>query len=241
MNTGFSDFSGYDLNKSANCCLHFFRVHIADNHEREIVRHISRFVILHYLFLRQLVVNLHLADDRKPVGMSLIRRPKKEQTSHAIWIIHTHCKLAPDDFLLFVVFLRRQCGIHHSVAQHLQSRASAIFRHVDPKNRAIKRGICIDITPDVLNALRNLIGRPRFRSFKQHVFQNVGQTRAEVLILIDATGRAPRLHARDRRAVVFLHDDRQPVWQIPFFGRAQRKRNQGRWFRWRSLQIDHGK
>ena len=73
-----------------------------------------------------------------------------------------------------LVFLRRQGGIHHSVAQHLQRGADAIFRHVDPKNRPIKRGVGVDVTPDVLDALRNLIRRLRFRSFEQHVLQNVG-------------------------------------------------------------------
>ena len=220
---------------------HFFRVHIADNHEGEIVGDVTRFVILRHLLLRKLVVDLQLADDRKPIGMPLIRRPKKEQGDHAIGVIHAHRELAPDDFLLFFVFVRREGGIHRSVAQRLQRGANAIFRHVDPKNRPIKRGIGVDVTPDVLDALRNLIRRLRFGSFEQHVFQNVGQARAEMLVLIDASGRAPRLHARYRRAVVFLHDDGQPVWQNPFLRRARRKRNQGWRFRWRSLQIDHGK
>jgi hypothetical protein len=93
---------------------------------------------------------------------------------HAIGIIHAHGELAPDDFLLFFVFLRREGGIHHSVAQRLQRPGNPIFRHVDPKNRAIERGIGVDVTSDVLDALRNLIRRLRFRSFEQHVFQNVG-------------------------------------------------------------------
>ncbi len=173
--------------------------------------------------------------------MPLIRRPKKEKANHAIGVIHAHRELAPDDFLLFFVFLRREGGIHHSVAQHRQRGANAIFRHVDPKNRPIKRGIGVDITPDILDALRNLIRRLRFRSFEQHVFQNVGQPRAEVLVLFDASSSAPRLHTRHRRAVIFLYDDGQPVWQNPFLRGARRKRNHGRRFRWRSIQIDHGK
>jgi hypothetical protein len=206
---------------------HFFRVHIANNHEGEIIGDVTRFVILHHLLLRKLVVDLQLADDRKPVRMPLIRRPKKEQANHAIGVIHAHGELAPDDFLLFVVFVRRQGGIHHSVAQHLQRGANAIFRHVDPKNRPIERSVGVDVTPDVLDTLSNLIRRLCFRSLEQHMFQNVGQPRAEMLVLIDASSGAPRLHARYRRAVVFLHDDGQPVWQNPFLRRARRKRNQG--------------
>ena len=216
------------LEQVAQLLPHLFCIDIADNHEGEIVRHVTRFVILHHLLLRKLVVDLQLADDRKPVGMPLIRRPKKQQARHAIGIVHAHRELAPDDFLLFLVFLRRQSGIHHSVAQPLQRDADPIFRHVDPKNRPIKRGIGVDVTPDVLDALRNLIGRLRFCSFEEHVLENVGQPRAKMLVFIDASGGAPRLHARHRRAVVLLHDHGEAVWQNPFLRRARRKRNQGR-------------
>ena len=106
--------------------------------------------------------------------MPLIRRPKKQEASHAIGIVHAHGELAPDDFLLFVVFLRRQGGIHHSIAQHPQRGGNAIFRHVDPKNRPIERSVGIDVTTDILDALRNLIGRLRLRPFEQHVLENVG-------------------------------------------------------------------
>ena len=187
---------------------HFFRVHIANNHEGEIVGDVTRFVILHHLLLRKLIVDLQLADDRKPVRMPLIRRPKKEQANHAIGVIHAHRELAPDDFLLFFVFVRRQGGIHHRIAQNLEGRADAIFRHVNPEDRAIEGGIGIYITANVLNTLGNLIGRSRFRPFEQHVLENVGQSRAEVLVLIDASSGAPRLHTGYRRAVIFLHDDR---------------------------------
>ena len=210
---------------------HFFRVHIADNDEDEIVRYVTGLIILHHLLLRKLVINLQLADDWKPVGMPLICRPKKQQASHAIGIIHAHRELAPDDFLLFVVFVRRKAGIHHRIAQHLQGRANTVFRHIDPKNCPIERSVGIDVTPDVLDALRNLICRSRVGSLKEHVLENVGQPRAKVLVFIDASSRAPRLHARHRRAVIFLHYDGQPVWQNPFLRRAQRKRDQSRRFR----------
>src|SRR5438067_1868060 len=51
---------------------HFFRVHIADNDEDEIVRYVTGLIILHHLLLRKLVINLQLADDWKPVGMALL-------------------------------------------------------------------------------------------------------------------------------------------------------------------------
>ena len=187
---------------------HLFRIHIAYHNEGEIVRDVTRFVILHHLLLSELVVNLEFADDWKPVGMPLIRRRKKKETDHPIGIVHSHRELAPDDFLLFFVFVRRQGGIHHRIAQNLERRADAIFRHVNPEDRAIEGGIGIYITANVLNTLGNLIGRSRFRPFEQHVLENVGQSRAEVLVLIDASSGAPRLHTGYRRAVIFLHDDR---------------------------------
>ena len=55
---------------------HFFSIDISDHNEREIVRHGPRFVILHHLPLRQLVVNLEIADDREAIGMLLVSRCK---------------------------------------------------------------------------------------------------------------------------------------------------------------------
>ena len=46
-------------------------------------------------------------------------------------------------------------------------------------------------------------------------------------IFIDAAGRAPGLHARHRRAAIFLHDDREAVGQDPFLRGARRKRDGG--------------
>src|SRR5690242_5150231 len=58
---------------------HFVRIDIPDNDESEIVWDVSRFVILHYLLLGELVINFHLTDDRKPIGMHLIGGGKKKQ------------------------------------------------------------------------------------------------------------------------------------------------------------------
>src|ERR1051325_3685264 len=56
---------------------HLFSIHVANNDEGEIIRHVPGFVILHHLFLRKLVVNLQFAYDRKPVRVPLIRRRKE--------------------------------------------------------------------------------------------------------------------------------------------------------------------
>src|SRR6267378_4418028 len=48
---------------------HFFCIDIADYNKGEIVGDVARFVILHYLFLGQLVIDFDLADDRKPIGV----------------------------------------------------------------------------------------------------------------------------------------------------------------------------
>ena len=152
---------------------HFFRINISYHHECEIVRDVPRFVILHHLLLRELIVNFELPDNRESIRMTLVSGCKKEQPGHAIRIIHAHRKFAPDDFLLFLIFCRRQGGIHRCVSQNLESGGDAIFRHVDPKNSAIERRIRVDVTPHVLNFLGDLIGPSGFRPFEQHVLENM--------------------------------------------------------------------
>jgi hypothetical protein len=51
----------------------FFCIDIADYDEGEIIRDVTRFVILHYLLLAELVVDFDVADHREAIGMNLIR------------------------------------------------------------------------------------------------------------------------------------------------------------------------
>ena len=53
--------------------MHSFCIDIADYDKGEIIRDVTRFVILHHLFLDELVVNFDVADDREAIGMHLIR------------------------------------------------------------------------------------------------------------------------------------------------------------------------
>ena len=117
---------------------HFLCIDISHHDEREIVRDVARLVILHHLLLGKLVVDFELADYREAIWMPLIGGRKKKQTGHAIGIIHSHGKLAPDHFLLFLIFLWRQSRIHRRISQNVERGRDAIFRHIDPKNRAIK-------------------------------------------------------------------------------------------------------
>ena len=56
----------------------------------------------------------------------------------------------------------------------------------------------------------------------------MGQPRAKVLVLVDASRGAPGLHTCHGRAVILLDDDRQAIWQNPFLRRARRKSDDGR-------------
>jgi putative hemolysin len=56
------------------------RFHVPDDDEGEIVRDVTRFVILHHLLLGELIVNFHLADYRQPVGMFLVSRREAAAT-----------------------------------------------------------------------------------------------------------------------------------------------------------------
>ncbi len=114
----------------------FFSIHVSHHDEGQIVRHVTRFVILHHLLLRELVVNLQLADHRQPIRMTLVRGREKEQARLTIGIIQPHRELATNDLLLSGVFFRRQRGVDHRVRQNRERALHAIFRHVDPKNCA---------------------------------------------------------------------------------------------------------
>jgi len=48
-------------------------------------------------------------------------------------------------------------------------------------------------------------------SVEEHVLQHVGQPGAQPFALVNAAGHAPRLGRHDRRAVIFAHDDNQPI------------------------------
>ena len=162
------------IEQVAQLLLHLFSIDVADNNEGEIIRHVPGLVILHHLLLRKLVVNLQFADDRKPVRVPLISRCKKQQAGHAIGIVHAHREFAPDDLLFFFVLVWWEVGIHHRVGQNLERCTDAIFWDVDPKNRSVERSVGVDVSANVLNALCNLIGRPRFGPLEKHVLENVG-------------------------------------------------------------------
>ena len=53
--------------------MHSFCIDITDYDEGEIIRDVTRFVILHHLLLGELVVNFDVADHRKAIRMHLIR------------------------------------------------------------------------------------------------------------------------------------------------------------------------
>ena len=145
------------LEEVGELLVHFFRIDIADDDEREIIRNVTRLVILHHLLLRELVVNFDLADHRQAIRMPLIRGGEKELARHPIGIVHAHGEFAPDHFLFLVVFLRRQSRIHHRVGQNIERGRDAVLRHIDPENRAIERRVGVDVTADVLDFLRDRI------------------------------------------------------------------------------------
>ena len=147
---------------------------------------------------------------------------------HSIRIVHSHRELAPNHFLFLAVFLRRQSRVHHRVGQNVERGRDPIFRHVDPINGAIERSVSVDVSANVLDFLRDRIGRTVFRSLEKHVLEDVRQPRAEMLVFIDAAGRAPRLHARHRRAAIFLHNDGEPIRQNPLLRGIRRGHDHGR-------------
>ena len=176
--------------------------------------------------------------------MPLVDRPEHEFAHHPIGIVIAHRELAPDHLLLLAVFFRRQSGVHHRVRQNIERDCDAFLRHVDPVNGAIERRVGVDVAALILHALRDGIGRAGLGSLKQHVLENVGKTGAKMSAFVDAARAAPRLHTRDRRAPVVLHDNGEAVRQSPLLCGNRRKRDRRRTARGHRVElsgVQHGR
>ena len=53
------------------------RVDVAHHDEGDIVRHVTRLIILQHLVARELIENIHLTNDRQPIRVPLKRRHEK--------------------------------------------------------------------------------------------------------------------------------------------------------------------
>ena len=93
--------------------------------------------------------------------MPLISGGEKQLARHPIGIVKAHGEFAPDHFLFLDVLLRRQRGVHHRVGQDVERGGHAGFRDVDPVNRPIEGSVGVDVTADILDALRDRVGRLR--------------------------------------------------------------------------------
>src|ERR1043165_4811314 len=71
-------FLGILLEQLRELLPHLFRVHVSYNNESEVIRHVARFVILHTLLLRELVIDFELADHWEPIRMPLVSGGKKK-------------------------------------------------------------------------------------------------------------------------------------------------------------------
>ena len=213
--------------KIAELLMDRVRVNVADDDEGEIVRHVTRAVILEHVVARELIENIEQADNRQPVRMTLIGGSEEELSRHSVRIVHAHGELAPDHFLFLGVFFRGQGRVHHRIGEDIERNRDAVLRDVDPIDGAIERRVGIDVTAHVLDLLRDRICRVGFRSLEEHVLEDVRQARAEMRVFIHAAGAAPGLDTRHRRAPVFLDDDRQAVRQDAFLRRARRERDPG--------------
>ena len=154
------------LEESAELLIDRFRIDISHDDEGEIVRHVTRLVIPHHLLLRELVEDIQLPDHRQPVGMALKRGREKQLARHPVGIIHAHREFAPDHFLFLRVFLRREGGVHHRIGQNIEGDARAGFRHIDPVNRPIERGVGVDVAAHILDFLGDRARRRVFVPLK---------------------------------------------------------------------------
>ena len=67
------------------------------------------------------------------------------------------------------------------------------------------------MTACVLNSVIDLETGTVTRAFKQHVFEYMGNPRTQPFAFVNAPGSAPALNRHNRRRIVSLYNDLQPI------------------------------
>ncbi len=194
------------------------RIDIADDDDEEVIRDVAELVILHHVVALELVVNLDVADDGDAVWVNLEGGGHELEAGHAVGVIVAHGELAAYDLLLLRVLRGGERGIHHRIREEIEGGGDALRGDIDPEDRAIIRGVGIDVAALVLNLECELAAAARGGAFEEHVLEDVREAGAEVLVLIDAAGLAPCLEAGDGSGVILLDDDGEAILEGPDAG-----------------------
>ena len=174
-------------------------------------------IIGEHILARELVEEIEIADDRMAIRVLVERRLEDELAQFGVGIIAAHGELAADDFHFLVVFLGGNRGIENGIAENFQRLQRAIGRKIDVIDGAIKRRVGVEMTAEVLDLLRHLAVAARGRALEHQVLEQMRKPGAEPRRLVDAARGAPELDGDDRRGVVGLDEDVEPVGKLANF------------------------
>ncbi len=181
----------------------FLRFDVARDNEENIVGHVLIAVIAQDVLRLERVENIRVADDGEAIGAFGVGAFEQAPPGAPRRIVLVHVHLAADNIQFLLQFVRRQGGVLHDVAQDVHGHGRAGVGDVDMINGAVKGREGVHVTARRLDFLVDAAAGPAGGAFKEHVFQDVGQSRSQPFAFRDAAGLAPGLRRNDRRAVVF--------------------------------------
>ena len=199
--------------KCGELCVDGVRIHIADDDEEYVVRCVAGAVVGDEVVACDLVEDIEMADDWIFQRMRCERGGEDLLPGNAVGIIVAHRKLAPNHLALLFQLIGGERGIHQRIGEQIERRLHAARRDINPIHRAVERRVGVDVAAVVLHRAREVLRCASRRAFEKHVLQQVRKTRAEPFAFVDAPGFHPRLHARNGRRRIFLHDEFEAVWQ----------------------------
>ena len=125
--------------------LHRPGLDVAGHDHHEVVRHVARLVVGDELLARDGRENVFVTNNRILVGMLAESRVEQRLAQTVVRIVVAHGDLAQDHVLLAGHFFDGQRRVQHRVGQHIERDIHMRRGQVDVVNRAVKRGVGVDV------------------------------------------------------------------------------------------------
>ena len=181
------------------------------------VEHVFRSILLPVISIDVVpanpVENLAITDNRISARTNPIGRFEQPAAGRSPRIVFAHIHLPANHVALLFQFLGGQQGVAHDVAEDIGNLPPSFPGRTDPVNGAVKGGVGIHVTSQILNFPVDGADFPGLGSLEEHVLQNVGKAGTQPFAFVDASGAAPSLCRNDRSAPVLSDDHRQSVRQ----------------------------
>ena len=190
---------------------HVVVFHIAHDDVEDVVGRVFFGVIIADVRRLHLVENIRVADDGVAVGALGVGGLEETTAGAAAGVVEAHVHFAADHVHLLGQLIGRQGGVLHDVAEDINGLGAAGVGDVNVIDGAVEAGIGVHVAAGFLDFLVNAAAGAGGGAFEEHVLEHVGEAGAEPVALMNAAGPAPGLDGDDGRAVIFAHDDGQPV------------------------------